>query len=111
MIDYSANSYTYDAESRPIVANGAQVLYDAFGRAVEMYKNGAYTQLVYGPSGNKFAYMSGQTVQHYNVPLAGGVEEEFNSAGVQYVRHSDWLGSSRAVLTYNGAGGPGKHFE
>jgi RHS repeat-associated protein len=100
VIDYSANSYTYDAENRPIVVNGAQVLYDAFGRAVEMYKNGAYTQIVYGPSGDKFAYMSRQSVQHYNVPLAAGVEEEFNSTGLQYVRHTDWLGSSRAVL-YN----------
>jgi RHS repeat-associated protein len=101
-LDNLSNAYTYDAEGRPVTVNGIQTTFDAFGRAVEQNRSGAYTQIVYSPTGSKFAYMSGQTLQKYIVPLAGGVQAVFNSAGVQYVRHADWLGSSRLALNTSG---------
>jgi RHS repeat-associated protein len=87
-----SRTYTYDAEGRAITANGVNVIYDALGRAVDM---GSAGQIVYDASGNKFAYMNGQTVQKYMVPLAAGLQAVYNASGLQYYRHVDWLGSSR----------------
>jgi RHS repeat-associated protein len=97
--DNLSNTYSYDAEGRPITINGTQATYDAFGRTVEV--NGK--QIVYGPSGNKFAYMSGQSLQQYIVPLTAGLQAVYNASGFQFGRYADWLGSSRLQLTWNGA--------
>ena len=83
--------------------NGVVVTYDAFGREVESYYNGGYTQVLYGPSGQKFATLRGQSVLTYTVPLAGGVQAVYNGSGLQYYRHADWLGSSRLATTTSGA--------
>jgi hypothetical protein len=79
-----------------------QIVYDAFNRMVEQNVGSTHTQLVYDPQGANFAYMSGQTLQKYMLPFAGGVQAVFNSVGLQYLRHSDWLGSSRWALDVNG---------
>jgi RHS repeat-associated protein len=56
--------------------------------------------------------MSGQTLQKGFVPLAGGSMAVYNSSGLAYYRHSDWLGSSRFASTparalyFDGAYGP-----
>ncbi len=97
-----ANQYSYDVEGRPVSAGGVTITYDALGRAVEMNNNGSYTQFVYSPTGQKFAYMNSQSVQKYIVPLTGGVQAVYNASGFQYVRHADWLGSSRLQLDWNG---------
>jgi len=46
--------------------------YDALGRMVEQNRSGAYTQIVYGPPGNKLALMNGQTLSKAFVGLPGG---------------------------------------
>src|ERR1019366_7211499 len=97
-----SNTYSYDAEGRPVTVNGTQVLYDAFNRAIEWNNGASHNQVVYDPQGGKLAYMSGQTLQKYMVPLAGGVQAVFNSSGLWYYRHADWLGSSRLALDVNG---------
>jgi hypothetical protein len=99
VINDGSNQYAYDAEGRPVSAGGVPVTYDALGRAVEINNN---TQIVYGPSGQKFAKMSGQSVQYYFVLLAGGVQAVYNSSGLQYYRHADWLGSSHFGTTTSG---------
>ncbi len=43
----------------------------------------------------KLAYMNAQTLQKYMLPLANGVQAVFDSNGISYYRHADWLGSSR----------------
>ena len=63
---------------------------------------GGAGQIVYDSSGNKFAYMNGQTVQKYVVPLAAGVQAVYNSSGLQYYRHADWLGTSRLQIDTSG---------
>jgi len=63
---------------------------------------GSAGQIVYDGSGNKFAYMNGQLVQEYIVPLTAGVQAVYNPSGLQYYRHADWLGSSRLQLDPSG---------
>jgi RHS repeat-associated protein len=79
---------------------------------VEQYNGTAYTEIVYGPAGNKLALMNGQTATKVFAPLSGGATAVYNSSGLQYYRHPDWLGSSRVASTpnrtvyYNGAYAP-----
>ena len=86
--------------------------YDALGRMVEQNRSGAYTQIVYGPLGNKLALMNGQTLSKAFVGLPGGATAVYTSSGLSYYRHSDWLGSSRLdsgssrTVTYQVAYGP-----
>src|SRR5579885_30136 len=49
------HSYTWDAEGRPVTTDGVGVSYDALKRMVEQNRSGAYTQIVYAPTGEKFA--------------------------------------------------------
>ncbi len=50
------NTYSYDAEGRPITINNVTTVFDAFGRAVEQNRSGVYTQIVYSPTGQKFMH-------------------------------------------------------
>lgn len=43
--------------------------------------------------------MSAQTLQKAFIPLAGGALAVYNSSGLAYYRHPDWLGSSRFAST------------
>ncbi len=89
------NAYTYSVYNRPVTAGGNSATYDAFKRLVEVNGN---TQLVYSPDGLKFAYMNGQTVNKYILPLGAGAQTVYTavtSAAPAYWRHSDWLGSVR----------------
>ncbi len=60
------------------------------------------SQSVYSPTGQKFAFMNGSTVQSYVVPLVGGMQAVYNSSGLEYYRHADWLGSSWFASTPGG---------
>jgi RHS repeat-associated protein len=66
---------------------------------VEQNKSGVYSEIAYGPTGSKLAIMSRQTLQKAFVPLSGGSVAVYNSSGLAYYRHSDWLGSSRFAST------------
>ncbi len=93
------HTYAWDANGRPVTADGVGLTYDALGRMVEQNRSGVYTEIVYGPGGGKLALMSGQTLQKAFVALAGGSSAVYNSSGLAYYRHSDWLGSSRFAST------------
>jgi RHS repeat-associated protein len=82
-------------------ADGSTVVatYDAFGRMMEQTRGSNYTQILYGPGGRKLALMNGQTLQKAFVQLPGGATAIYNSSGLAYYRHSDWLGSSRLAAT------------
>ena len=99
-----SHTYSYDAEGRPVsIDNGGTIIYyDAFGRAVTVNTNGTYTQILYDPNGGRFALMSGQSVQHYYLPLVAGVQAVYDGSGLKYYRHADWLGSSRLATTQAG---------
>jgi RHS repeat-associated protein len=106
------NTYSWDGEGNLAALNGNAETYDALNRRVEQYNGTAYTEIVYGPAGNKLALMNGQTATKVFAPLSGGATAVYNSSGLQYYRHPDWLGSSRVASTpgrtvyYNGAYAP-----
>ena len=93
--DNLGNQYTYDARGRPVTAAGVTTTFDAFGRAVEQNRSGTNTQIVYGPSGAKFAFMNGSTLIEYIDPMVAGMAAIHNGNGTGYFQHADWLGSSR----------------
>ncbi len=105
-------TYTWDGEGNLATLSGNAETYDALDRRVEQYNGSAYTEIVYGPAGNKFALMSGQTATKVFAPLSGGATAVYTSSGLSYYRHPDWLGSSRVAsspsrtLYYDGAYAP-----
>ena len=105
-------NYTWDGEGNLATLNSNAETYDALNRRVEQYNGSAYTEIVYGPAGNKMALMSGQTVTKVFTPLSAGATAVYTSSGLSYYRHPDWLGSSRVAsntsrtLYYDGAYAP-----
>jgi RHS repeat-associated protein len=99
VLNDTIHAYAWDAAGRPVTIDTVGLTYDALGRMVEQNRSGAYTEIVYGPHGGKLALMSGQTLQKAFVPLAGGAVAVYNSSGLAYYRHSDWLGSSHFAST------------
>jgi RHS repeat-associated protein len=115
--DNLGNTYSYDAEGRPVSVNNTvntiTTLFDAFNRPMEIYNGSSYTDIVYAPDGNRFALMNQGTVQKYMVPMVAGLQLVYPSGGgTPYYRHADWLGSSRfaadltGTMVYDGAYAP-----
>jgi len=106
------HSYAWDANGRPVTADGVGLTYDALGRMVEQNKSGAYYQIVYAPAGAKLMILQQETLEKAFVPLTGGAAAVYSSSGLAYYRHSDWIGSSRFASTptrtlyYDGAYAP-----
>ena len=97
--DNASNTFAYDAEGRQIQVNATSTIFDASNRAVELDSPSGRTQIIYAPNGAKFAYMSGQTLQKYIVPIVAGMQVVHNGDGTRYFVHTDWLGSSRLAVT------------
>jgi len=85
----------YDAEGKPQTFDGATVVFDALGRAVEA----GGQELVYAPSGAMIAVMTGQTADTAYVPLPGGGAAVYQAGSLAYYRHADWEGSGRLAST------------
>jgi RHS repeat-associated protein len=80
--------------------------YDAAGRLVEItLPSGGTQQFVYSPSGAKIAVVQqaqpGGPLVKGTVSLPGGDTAIYNFSGLSYLRHTDWLGSSRLATTWN----------
>jgi RHS repeat-associated protein len=95
----TAHTYVWDANGRPVTVDGVTLTYDALGRMVEQDKSGVYSEIAYSPTSGKLALMNGQSLTKAFVPLSGGAVAVYNSSGLAYYRHSDWLGSSRFAST------------
>ena len=98
------NSYTWDVYGdMSTVSTGSATItstYDALGRMVENNAGGIYNQFIYyGQSETKLAKCNGQTLVKAFVTLPGGATAVYNSSGLAYFRHSDWIGSSRLTST------------
>ncbi len=106
------HAYTWDAEGKLASLDGNSETYDAKGRRVEQLNSGAYTEILYAPSGAKLALMNGTTVVKMFVPLPAGAVAVYTGTSLSYYRHPDWLGSSRIASTpsqtvyYDGAYAP-----
>ncbi|MGA9669721.1 MAG: RHS repeat-associated core domain-containing protein, partial [Terracidiphilus sp.] len=90
---------TWNALNQPISVNSTTATYDALGRMVEKGSGGTYTQFVYRPSGAMLAVYSG-SLSKGTIPLPGGSTAIYNGTGLNYIRHKDWLGSSRLATTW-----------
>jgi RHS repeat-associated protein len=107
----NSHAYSWDIENKLIgidsgTSSGICQIYDALGRVVEQGKGSACTtsptsstEIIYSPFGAKLALMNGSSLVKAFVPLPGGAQAVFNSSGVQFYRHPDWLGSSRLSTT------------
>jgi RHS repeat-associated protein len=91
----SLHTYSWDANGNSITLDGIGLTFDAPDRMVEQNRSGALTEIVYTPTGQKFALMNGVTLQKAFVPLPGQAVAVYTSVGLDHYRHSDWLGSSR----------------
>ena len=74
-------------------------VYDALGRMVETTTTSGYKDFVFRPSGASLAVYTGSLTKG-TVPLPGGNTAIYNSSGLAYIRHTDWLGSSRLATTW-----------
>jgi RHS repeat-associated protein len=120
----NSHAYSWDTENKLTgidsgTASGTCQTFDALGRVVEQDKGSACTtsptsstEIVYDPSGAKLALMNGSSLVKAFVSLPAGAQAIYNSSGLQYYRHPDWLGSSRLASTssrslyYSGAYAP-----
>jgi RHS repeat-associated protein len=106
------HSYSWDANGRPVTVDGVNLTYDALGRMAEQDNGGVYYEIVYSPIGAKFMILEQASLQKAFVPLPGGSMAVYTSSGLEYYRHSDWIGSSRFASTptralhYDGAYAP-----
>jgi RHS repeat-associated protein len=94
------NTYTWEPNwgTMTTVSTGSTTVtstYDALGRMVENNAGGSYSEFIYGPTGAKLAKANGQTLVKAFIALPGGAKAIYNSSGLAYYRHSDWLGTSR----------------
>jgi RHS repeat-associated protein len=94
-----AATIAWNAWNVPTTVSGISITYDALGRQVEKGSGSAYSQFVYHPSGARLAVYSGGLVKGV-VALPGGGTAIYNSSGLAYIRHTDWLGSSRLATTW-----------
>lgn len=95
VLNDNSHIYAMDADNKAVTIDGIGVTYDAMDRMVEQNRSGVHTQIVYAATGEKFALMSGQTLQKAFVPLPGGGVATYNGSGLLYYGHSDHLGSFR----------------
>ncbi|MFZ0302205.1 MAG: RHS repeat-associated core domain-containing protein [Terracidiphilus sp.] len=70
-------------------------------RMVEIGSGSPYTQFVYSPAGTLLAvYNDTSGLVKGTVPLPGGETAVYNASGLNFIRHTDWLGSSRLATTW-----------
>jgi YD repeat-containing protein len=104
VLNDSFHSYAWDADGHAITVDAGQsdavsLAYDALGRMVEQTRGSAHTQIVYSPLGQKLALTSGSTLQKALVPLGNRALAAYNSSGLLYFAHPDYLGSIRLATT------------
>jgi RHS repeat-associated protein len=97
------HTYAWDAEGGAIIVDTIGLTYDALDRMVEQKRGSTYTEILYNPLGQKLALMNGQTLQKAFVPMPGNSSAVYNSSGLLYYGHPDWLGSIRLGSTPNRA--------
>jgi len=98
----SINAFAYNEFSKLSSVNksgtncataGQCLVYDAFGRIVEIDTGSSYTEVWYTQAG-KTAYMNGANYLYSYWPAPGGAELVDQTDGYHFL-HNDWLGSAR----------------
>jgi len=98
--DVTSSGFTWNAWGEPITVSGVSASYDALGRTAETGSGGTYTDFIYLPSGEKLALLHETTLDKAVLPLPGGGTAVYNASGLNYIRHKDWLGSSRLATSW-----------
>jgi hypothetical protein len=100
----SFHSYTWNVDGRPTAIDVTQLTYDALGNVVEMNNTRTITDIVYTPSGRRFAYYVNGLFVGFSLDLPGGLRAggQTASGGVQSYSHPDWLGSARTISSAAG---------
>jgi hypothetical protein len=57
-------------------------------------------QYVYSPGGHKLAVVQNGALVKGTISLPGGETAVYNASGLNFIRHTDWLGSSRLATTW-----------
>jgi RHS repeat-associated protein len=71
---------------------------------VEIGSGSTWKQFVFQPDGSLLAVMNSTTgLVKGTIPLPGGSSAIYDASGLSYIRHTDWLGSSRLSTTWNHA--------
>jgi len=96
----SWNAAGQPATVTPLSGGPIAGTYDALGRLVEINSGGVYTQFVFSPAGAKMAVVQGGALTKATIPLPGGETAVYNASGLNFIRHTDWLGSSRLATTW-----------
>jgi RHS repeat-associated protein len=93
-----------DMSGTGCATSGECVIYDAFGRAVEIDKGSTHTEIWYTQLG-KTVFMNGATSTNAYWPTPAGGTENLQgncpSSCSSYYMHKDWLGSARIVSGTN----------
>jgi RHS repeat-associated protein len=115
VINDSNHTYAWDGYLNPTTIDGVGITYDALDRMVEQNRGGSFTEITYSPTGFKMQLMNGITAKTDYVPLPGGAMLVYSASapsGGYWIRHPDWLGSSRLAsnpnrtILYDGAYAP-----
>ena len=97
LLNDTFHTYVWDNWGSLASVDGTPLITDALGRTVEI---GVTKQVVYGPAG-KLALMNGQVLSQAFIVMPSGAQAVYNSSGLAFYRHVDWLGSSRFTSTPN----------
>jgi RHS repeat-associated protein len=99
VLNDGSHQYAWDADGNSVTVDGVGVTFDALDRMVEQNRAGVFTQIVYAPTSDKLALMSGQNLQKAFVPLPANATAVYTASGLDHYRHPDWLGSARFAST------------
>jgi RHS repeat-associated protein len=94
-----SHTYSWDANGNSTIVDGVGLTFDAADRMVEQNRSGTLTEVIYAPTGQKFALMNGTTLKKAFIALPGNATAIYTSAGLDHYWHTDWLGSARLAAS------------
>jgi RHS repeat-associated protein len=93
------HTYAWDGFNRmAALDSNSNMIYDAFGRPIEVNVGGLYEVFEYSPAGAKIVWMGSNQWAVGLIPMPGGTSADWSPSGV-YMNHNDWRGSSPIVTT------------
>ena len=95
-----STTYNTNAFSSPSFGGTTTNVAGGYPAVAGVSGSSTYTQFVYSPGGQKIAVVQNGSLVKGTVPLPGGASAIYSSAGLKYLRHKDWLGSSRLSTTW-----------
>jgi len=94
-----SHTYSWDANGNSTIVDGVGLTFDVGDRMVEQNRSGTPTEVIYAPTGQKFALMNGTTLKKAFIALPGNATAIYTSAGLDHYWHTDSLGSARLAAS------------